>query len=107
MNEQRLDIRYIDYWGPVCETGRHAPPHPGDTCDEIDQWIALRDKYLKDFFARAFDQFTQASNNAQLAGTVFAEALDTPVEPWPEGNLLREALDILAPHLAWQPNYRP
>jgi hypothetical protein len=34
-------------------------------------------------------------------------ALETPLEPWPDGNPIRRALDILAPDLAWQPNYRP
>lgn len=107
MADGHLDVRYIDYWGPVCETGRHASPHPGDTCDEVDQWIALRDRYLEELFARSFARFEQASHNAQLAGTAFAAAIGTPLEPWPDGNPIRRALDILAPDLAWQPNHRP
>ncbi|MFE9432880.1 hypothetical protein [Streptomyces sp. NPDC006640] len=107
MTDDRPDVKVSRYWVHVCETGRHAPPHPGDTCDEIDQWIARRDKFLEDFAARAFARFEQASRNAQLAGTAFAAAIETPLEPWPDGNPVRRALDILAPELAWQPNYRP
>ncbi|MFF2100925.1 hypothetical protein [Streptomyces sp. NPDC058202] len=107
MTDDRPDVKVSRYWVQVCETGRHAPPHPGDTCEEIDQWIAVRDRYLEDLFARSFARFEQASHNAQLAGTVFAAAIDTPIEPWPDGNPVRRALDILAPDLAWQPNYRP
>ncbi|WP_369274485.1 hypothetical protein AB5J55_35200 [Streptomyces sp. R11] len=104
-DEPRLDVKVIDYWGPVCDGGRHNQPHPGETCDEADEWITLRNKILRDFFAQAFAQMVAGSDAATMAGTAFAAAVADPV-PTPERTDIQRALDILGPHLAWQPLYR-
>lgn len=43
----------IAHWGPTCQSGRHFPPHPGDTCDQADEWIAYRDARLEELLAAA------------------------------------------------------
>jgi hypothetical protein len=98
--------RIVKVVGPTCDTGRHYPPHPGDTCDEIDDWIRLRNQVLTDFFAQAYARMTEASNEATLAGTAFAAAIAEPI-PQPEHDGLQRALNLLAPHLAWDHRYQP
>lgn len=106
MDEPALDAKVMPTYGPTCDTGRHYPPHPGDTCDDIDEWITLRNKILTDFFAREYARMLAASNAASLAGTAFSARLADPI-PQPEQTSIQKALDILAPHLAWQPRYQP
>lgn len=101
----RLDVKVINYWGPTCPSGRHNQPHPEDTCDEADQWITLRDQIIGDMVRAAWEQFEQGHRNASLAGTAFAAAIAEPI-PAPERTDIQRALDILAPHLAWQPLYK-
>jgi hypothetical protein len=106
VNDYQLNARYIDYWGPVCPTGRHAPPHPGDTCEDIDQWIALRDRLIAEQVLTAWRDFEREYRELHLADTVFTG----PTEPAPGLPTKREvdlALDILRPHLAWDHRYRP
>lgn len=100
-----LDAKVIHTYGPTCDTGRHYPPHPGETCDDIDAWIALRNKLLSDFFAQAFAQMTAAGEAATVAGTAFAAAVADPI-PQPERDDVQRALDTLGPHLAWECRYR-
>ena len=106
MNDYQLNARYIGYWGSVCPTGRHVPPHPGETCDEIDEWIALRDRILRDWIRASFDQMDREFRAMRLARTVF----ETPAEPAPDipdKPAVDQAIDILRPHLAWDHRYRP
>jgi hypothetical protein len=105
VNDYQLNARYINYWGHVCPTGRHTPSHPGDTCDEIDEWIALRDRILGDMIRKSWEQFEREFQNSYLAGTAFA----VPAEPAPEipdKPVVDQALAILRPHLAWDHRYR-
>jgi hypothetical protein len=103
MDEPRLDAKVIH--GPTCDTGRHYPPHPGDTCEDIDDWIALRDKWLREFFAEQFSRMLEASEAAAAGITAFATAVADPI-PAPERTDTQRAIDILQPHLAWDPRYR-
>ncbi|WP_406418351.1 hypothetical protein [Streptomyces sp. NBC_01614] len=106
-DEPRLDAKIIDYWGPVCDSGRHYPPHPGDTCDEADEWIRLRDQILADVMRQLWAQFTEpAMNRTRLAGTAFAAAAADPIPQPPDQPDVQRALDILGPHLAWDHRYR-
>lgn len=106
MDEPALDVKVIRTYGPTCDTGRHYPPHPGDTCDDVDHWIRWRNQLLTDFFAREYARVLAATDAASLAGTAFAACLADPI-PQPEQASIEKAMDILAPHLAWQPRYRP
>lgn len=104
---QSLDLKVIDYWGPVCETGRHWPPHPGMTCDEADAWIRHRDEILAEYVRAGWDRLEREFRDAPIAGTVFAPPADEPATDLPDHRSVQQALDILRPHLAWQPHYRP
>lgn len=101
----RLDLKIIDFWGPTCPSGRHNHPHPDETCDEADQWIALRDRLIGDMVRSAWEQFERSYRNAELAGTAFTAALADPI-PAPERTNVQRALDILRPHLAWDHRYK-
>ncbi|MFJ7176446.1 hypothetical protein ACIQXA_08560 [Streptomyces massasporeus] len=104
--EQPTEIRVISHWIPGCETGRHNQPHPGQTCDEADEWIRFRDQVLGDLLRANWEQFTRAHQAAALAETAFAAALEgLPPQP-PQYTDVQRALDILAPHLAWDHRYR-
>jgi hypothetical protein len=103
----RPDLKVIDYWGPVCETGRHYPPHPGETCDDVDRWIAWRDQAISDMSRATWERFEHAYRNASLAGTAFAAAVEQPAAEIPELTASKRALGILAPDLAWDHRYRP
>ena len=97
-----LHVKHIANWYPVCETGRHIPPHPGDTCDEIDEWIAVRDAWLTQYMQTAFDLALTGDFDGAMTGllgmTGQLAAEPTPVE---------KALAILAPHLGREPLYQP
>ena len=105
-DEPHLNAKTIGPYGPTCDTGRHTMPHPDHTCDEADQWITLRDQILKDFIQQAFERVTEpAMEAARIGTTAVAAALADPIPP-PERTDVQRALDILGPHLAWQPLYR-
>jgi hypothetical protein len=95
-----LNVKRIAHWGPTCETGRHYPPHPGDTCDEIDEWIALRDAWLEQHIGAAFDRAFDGDHDGAMTGLI---AMADAPEPTP----MERALAILAPHLRREPLYRP
>ncbi|MFJ4974173.1 hypothetical protein ACIP6X_02280 [Streptomyces coeruleorubidus] len=105
--QPQLNAKVISHWIPGCETGRHNQPHPGQTCDEADEWIRFRDQAIGDMIRANWEQFTRAHQAAALAETAFAAALEgLPPQP-PQYTDVQRALDILAPHLAWDPRYRP
>ncbi|MEV8548355.1 hypothetical protein AB0L04_00670 [Streptomyces glaucescens] len=100
--EPPADIKVIRPWMPSCDTGRHWPPHPDQTCDEADQWIAWRDQALADLISA---NWAQALRDP-LTGTAFAKpAPPTPAPP--QHADVQRALDTLRPHLAWDHRYRP
>lgn len=94
------DVKVIRYARPTCDTGRHIPPHPGDTCEEIDEWIRLRDAYLTDALRQAFDQ---ALGGEPIPAT-FTAKTSRPATTSPTA--ASRALAILRPHLAHEPLYR-
>ncbi|MEU1010043.1 hypothetical protein [Streptomyces sp. NPDC005890] len=99
------NVRIISTRPPGCETGRHTPPHPGETCEEMDRWIAVRDRILADAVAAAWKHLWSQLGIDPLEGTVFA----TPAEPVPvipDKRAVDQALDILRPHLAWDHRYQ-
>lgn len=104
-----LNVKVIGSWYPTCDSGRHIPPHPDQTCDEADQWITWRDAILADLARRMFEQFTsEVTQRARLAETVFATAAVADPQPELPGPAdIQRALDTLAPHLAWEHRYRP
>jgi hypothetical protein len=103
-DDRYLNAKVIGYWGPVCESGRHYPPHPGDTCAEIDAFIAARDEALGEWMRAGFERLEREFRSAPLTGTVF-EPATKPEPPMPELPAIRRALDILRPHLAWDHRY--
>jgi hypothetical protein len=106
MDEPLLNAKFTRTYGPACPTGRHNMPHPGDTCDEADDWINLRDELLRDMARQLWAQHAEpAMQRAELAATAFAAAVADPIPP-PERTDIQRALDILAPHLAWDQRYR-
>ncbi|MFD5566614.1 hypothetical protein [Streptomyces cadmiisoli] len=105
MSEPRHDLKVSKYWGLTCDARRHNMPHPGDTCDEADEWIRLRDQIFADFMQRAFT-WAEAADRAGQAIATFAQAFQQPT-PEPPRSDVQRALDVLAPHLAWEPRYRP
>ncbi|MET7429596.1 hypothetical protein ABZT16_11440 [Streptomyces flaveolus] len=98
--------KVISPWLPTCETGRHVPPHPDQTCEEADEWIAWRDKAIGEYARRAWQRAISEFRDAPLAGTVFAAPTDPAPDP-PQRADIQRALDILRPHLAWDHRYRP
>ena len=100
------EIKVISHWIPGCETGRHNQLHPGQTCDEADEWIRFRDRAIGDMIRAGWEQFTRAHQAAALAGTAFAAAIEEPLPGLPGKTAVDRALDILAPHLAWDHRYR-
>jgi hypothetical protein len=104
--QPQLNAKVISHWIPGCETGRHNQPHPGQTCDETDDWIRFRDQAIGDLLRANWEQFTRAHQTAALAATAFAAALEEPIPEPPSKTAVDRALDILAPHLAWDHRYR-
>lgn len=99
------EIRVIWPWVPACETGRHIPPHPGDSCDDVDRFIAARDQIFSEMIRASAEHLDRELRELPLLGTVFA----TPSEPPPgsPGRIeVQRALDTLRPHLAWDHRYR-
>ena len=90
---------------PACETGRHIPPHPDVTCEQIDAFIAARDQILRELLRDWIDSFDRGLREMPLVGTVFAQPAE-PAAPVPDKPDVDRALDILRPHLAWDTRYR-
>ena len=95
-----LRVKRIVPRGLACDGGRHYPPHPGDTCDEIDEWIAVRDAWLEQSLQTAFDRALLGDFDGAMTGLL---GMDIDAEPTP----VEKALAILAPHLGREPLYQP
>ncbi|MFJ4837144.1 hypothetical protein [Streptomyces sp. NPDC088746] len=83
---------------PACSEGRHFPPHPGDTCDEVDAFITARDQWITSVLT---DRWLYGDGTGAPLGLV--AAADTRV---PEPTPVERALAILRPHLAAESLYR-
>ncbi|SCK20249.1 hypothetical protein YUYDRAFT_02107 [Streptomyces sp. ScaeMP-e48] len=93
-----LTVTKLARWAPACPEGRHYPPHPGDTCDEVDASIvAARDQRIADVLT---DRWLYGDGAGSPLG-LLTTADTTPSVPTPE----QRALGILRPHLATEPLY--
>ncbi|MFG2352622.1 hypothetical protein [Streptomyces sp. NPDC048521] len=101
----RDGIKVISPWMPTCDSGRHMPPHPDQTCEEADEWIAWRDQAIGDLIRRGWQRVLGELRYDPLADTVFA-APTAPAPDPPQRADVQRALDILRPHLAWDHRYR-
>lgn len=105
------DLPVVKYGSlvPACAEGRHFPPHPGETCDEVDALITARDQWITSVMADAYHasetQFIKTVITGDGTGEprgLLANVPHQPDHPTP----VQRALDILRPHLATEPLYR-
>lgn len=108
MTEPDLTVVKYGHLVPACSEGRHYPPHPGDTCDEVDAFITARDQWIVDTLT-AQTLYGEALTELMITGEGTGEPLgllatipSQPDQPTPA----QRALEILRPHLADEPLYR-
>ncbi|MFD9763213.1 DUF6085 family protein [[Kitasatospora] papulosa] len=100
-----LDVSKVGHFVPGCAEGRHVPAHPGETCDEADAFIAVRDQWISDVLAESYRTFWDGLVTGNGTGEPLGLLPAVPGQPDPPTPVVR-ALDILGPHLAAEPLYR-
>lgn len=101
MPEPELHVNAIAYYGPVCESGRHAM-HPMETCEEIDEVQAVFSAY----FERACVEAFEAADRLLVTGNGTGAPLGfLSREPELEPTPAVRAFAILEPELRHCPLY--